>query len=129
MIIVPFRQQVRRLLLAGASVPVYGYLPDDIAHLPCICIGRPSLFEGDVATVMRATLTITLLGRRINDEDSQAQLDALGDELFELLGGTRLARTTELSVACRSFTPGTVIVGGLEMPAYLATVTTDALSC
>jgi hypothetical protein len=71
------------------SVPVYGYLPDDVAHLPCLAVGRPSARDSGTPAVMTMTLDATLLGRRISDEDSQAELDALADELFDVAGCTR----------------------------------------
>jgi hypothetical protein len=85
--------------------------------------------ETGTAIVMRESLDVTLLGRRISDEDSQAELDALGDELSTPSGPPAASRSTTSLLTCRTFVPGTVVVGSSEYPAYLATVTIDIMSC
>ena len=75
------------------------------------------------------TLDVTLLGRRISDDDSQAELDALADQMFSTLGGTRLVRVDGLAMRCELMLPGTVLVAGLEYPAYIASVSTDTVTC
>lgn len=130
--IVDLRRDVRDLLRAECSTPVYGYLPDDVAHLPCLAVGRPGGRDSGTPAVMRMSLDITLLGRRISDEDSKAELDALADEVFDALGCTRnvkIGADQPRFAVCRSFRPGTAIVAGLEYPAYLFTVDVDILTC
>jgi hypothetical protein len=78
---------------------------------------------------MGVEMEVTLLGRRISDEDSQSELDALADQLFSVLGGTRNVRVDDAFYRCTLFLPGTVLVAGLEYPAYIATVTTDTVTC
>jgi hypothetical protein len=127
--IVPFRRIVSNVATEAGSVPVYRYLPDDVAHLPCIVVGRPTIREASQPAVMTLTLDVTLLGRRISDEDSQAELDALGDQLFEMFGGTRGLKVDDGHLHCTNLRPGTVAVAGQEMPAYIVTVSQDAISC
>lgn len=127
--ILTMRRMVATLLAETCTVPVYTYLPDDPAHIPCLIVGRPSMRETGMPIVMRQTLDVTLLGRRISDEDSQMELDALGDDLFDGLGSTRGVKVDTSLLTCRVFLPGTVIVAGQEFPAYLATVTIDIMSC
>jgi hypothetical protein len=127
-VIAPFRAQVTELV-AGTGVPTYGWLPDDVAHLPVCVVGRPSLREADTAGMMTMTLDVTLLGRRIADEDAQAELDAQADQLFAVLGGTRNVRTDFGFLRCVGLLPGTVFVAGLECPAYIASVSTETLTC
>ena len=74
-------------------------------------------------------LPVTLLGRRVADEDAQMQLLALGDELFKVLGGTKNREVNGLFLRCESLDPGTVFVAGVEIPAYVATVDTEDLTC
>ena len=123
------RRMVATLLSETCTPPVYSYLPDDVAHLPCLVVGRPSMRETGTPIVMRQTLDVTLLGRRISDEDSQAELDAYADELFDALGATRGVKVDTSMLTCRTFVPGTVLVASSEYPAYLATVTIDITSC
>ena len=63
------------------------------------------------------------------DEDAQAQLDALGDELLKVLGGSKNRQVNGLFLRCTSLDAGTVFVAGTEYPAYLATVDTEDLTC
>ena len=130
--IVEFREQVTDLLRSTCSVPVYGWLPDDVAHLPVIAVGRPGERESGTPTVGTMSLDITLLGRRIADEDSQAELDALADELWGALGytrGVKIGATQPRLLTCHTFRPGTALVAGLDYPAYLFTVTIDISVC
>lgn len=130
MFVVPFRQAVVTLLRSQELVPVYGYLPDDVAHLPCHVVGRPTVRESGTPAVMTMTLDVSLLGRRISDEDSQMELDTLADQLFVLLGGTRNVTVANNNrMHCTGLLPATVMVAGNEMPAYIASVAMDALSC
>lgn len=129
MIITDFRAAVVDVLTSTASVPVIGFLPDDVAELPVLVVGRPSIREAGIKALMALSLDVTLLGRRISDDDSQAELDALADELFTNLGGTRNVKSNDLMLRCTLILPATVLVAGLEYPAYLATVTTDTMTC
>src|SRR5262245_20718631 len=123
------RSVVGDLLAGRSSAPVYTFLPDDIAELPCLVVGRPTMRESRTAGVSTQTLTVTLLGRRISDEDSHFELDTLGDELYANLGGTKSVHHGRLHLRCTLFVPGTVTVAGQEMPAYLADVAREILSC
>jgi hypothetical protein len=127
-VITTAREQVAGLV-ASTGLATYSYLPDDVAHLPCHVIGRPSLRETFTSGVMGVELDVTLMGRRINDEDSQRELDALADQLFAVLGGTKNVRVGDAFYRCTLFLPGTVLVAGQEYPAYIATVTTDTVTC
>ena len=127
-VIAPFRADVAELLTA-TGVPTYQWAPDDPAHIPCQVIGRPSLRESGRPKIMLMTLDVTLLGRRASDDDSQAELDALADQMFMALGGTRLVRINGLAMRCEALLPGTVLVAGLEYPAYIASVSTDTVTC
>lgn len=130
MFVIPFRQAVITLLTAGSPVPVYGYLPDDVAELPCHVVGRPTGRETGTPAVVRMTLDVTLLGRRISDEDSQKQLDTLADDLLALLGGTRNVTVGDNNrMHWTEVTPATVMVAGLEMPAYVTSIVMDTVTC
>ena len=126
--IVEFRRAVYDAL-GSTSVPVYWFLPDDPAHLPCNVVGRPNVRESGTPGVSTLELAVTLIGRRVADEDAQAQLDALGDELLKVLGGSKNRQVNHLFLRCTSLDAGTVFVAGTEYPAYLATVDTEDLTC
>jgi hypothetical protein len=127
-VIVEFRRAVFDAL-GSTSVPVYGFLPDDVAHLPCHVVGRPLLRESGTAAVLTLELGVTLLGRRVSDQDAQEQLDALADELVKALGGTRSREVNGLHLRMTALDPGTATVAGVDIPAYVATVDTETLTC
>jgi hypothetical protein len=127
-VIVEFRRAVFDAL-GSTSVPVYGFLPDDVAHLPCHVVGRPLLRESGTAAVLTLELGVTLLGRRISDQDAQAELDALADELVKALGGTRSREVNGMHLRMTALDPGTATVAGVDIPAYVATVDTETLTC
>ena len=126
--IVEFRRAVYDAL-GSTSVPVYWWLPDDVAHLPCHVVGRPSVRESVTPGVATLELPVTLLGRRVADEDAQAQLDALGDELLKVLGGSKNRQVNGLFLRCTVLDPATAFVAGVEIPAYVATVDSEDLTC
>ena len=126
--IVEFRRAVFDAL-GSTSIPVHEWLPDDVAHLPCHVVGRPAVRESGTPGVMTLELAVTLLGRRVSDEDAQAQLDALADELLKVLGGTKVRRVNDIYLRDVTLDPATVTVAGSEIPAYIATVNTEAMTC
>ena len=64
LMIVEFRRAVYDAL-GSTSVPVYWWLPDDPAHLPCHVVGRPAVRESVTPGVATLELAVTLLGRRV----------------------------------------------------------------
>ena len=110
-----------------AARPSTSGLSPTMAHIPVLVVGRPSAREGR-CHVMTSRWTSPCWGAGW-DDDAQAELDAYADELWTVLGGTRGVKVGDTHLACRGVVPATVAVAGLEYPAYLHTVTTDALSC
>lgn len=128
--ITTLRRQVRDLFRAEGTLPVYGYLPDDVAHLPCYVVGRPNIAESGISAVMTVSMDVIVLGRRVADEDAQAELDGYGDEAFDVLGCTRGVKIADGQLlACRSVTAATVVVAGMDIPCYSLSVDTDILTC
>src|SRR5438552_13568580 len=100
------------------SAPTYGHLPDDVAHVPCLVVGRPTIGESGIPAVMTMRLEVLVLGRRLNDNDAQAELDAIADETFDVLGATRGTKLGDRLLSCTEVRPLSVLVAGLEYPAY-----------
>ena len=46
-----------------------------------------------------------------------------------MLGGSKNRQVNGLYLRCASLDPGTVFVAGVEIPAYVATVDTEDLTC
>lgn len=128
--ITDFRRRVANHLRAECtSLPVFKYLPDDPAHIPCAVVGRPRLAEAAQPAVMDLSLDVAVLGRRVADDDAQAELDALTDDVVDAWGGTRGVKVDDVSFHQTGVEPGTVLVAGVEYPAYLVTVESSVMSC
>src|SRR5262245_59995512 len=78
--------------LAGALAPleweVRTYEPSDVVEVPCVVVGRPTMAvegtgQGSLFTI---TNPVWVMGRRLGDEDSVAELDAVTDQTLELVG-------------------------------------------
>lgn len=119
--IVTFREALYRMLVATATVPVYRYLPGSADELPCLVVGRPGGgTDPDVSAVVRMSGDVVALGRRDNDDDAQAELDALGDYLLDRFWAPDPVEG--LAVLLDDVTPSTVEVAGQVVPAYTAAV-------
>jgi hypothetical protein len=118
--------------LLGSAWPVHRYLPDDVAELPCIAVPRPRLTPGDKAMIT-AAVVVLVVGRRLNDDDSQAELDDVADLVIERFGGITRSIATEhplvRRLVCDDVTPNTTVVAGLDYPAYALTITAHMTSC
>jgi hypothetical protein len=128
--VVRFRRALTELVDQLGALQTYGHQPDDVACLPCYVVGRPAARESSTPAVMTMTADVRVVGRRMNDADAQAELDTLADELFAILGGTRVVNIEGVGrLACRSFIPDTVFVAGLEYPSYRMSVSMDHITC
>lgn len=105
--------------LAGLDVPVWTFLPDDLNEIPCVVVRQPTM-QADVQ-LYAATVPVIVVGRRLNDEDAQAELDDLADAV---VGGLRGP-----DVAISTIEPGTVTVAELVHPAYSVTVAVGRIDC
>jgi len=71
--------------LAGAEWPTWTFKPDDVAEVPCFVIERP-VFQIDVQLYV-ATCAVLTIGRRLNDEDAQVELDLMTEDAMKRLRG------------------------------------------
>jgi hypothetical protein len=118
-----FRADLRAWLsdtlpLVDVELPVVAFLPDDIAELPVVVIGRTGMIasEGVMATF---TVWVDLVGRRLADEDAQVELDTLGDGLLAALS------VLPANMHLLGIDPQIVTIAGLEYPVHRATVAVD----
>jgi hypothetical protein len=126
---VTMRRHLAEHLAAESTLPVFRYQPDDITQLPCLVIGRPGKTETELPSVMTMRLDIVLLGRRVNDDDSQAELDAYDDATFAALGSTRSFKLGDVQYRCVEGRAGTASVAAMDYPAYSYTVVCDISTC
>lgn len=91
---------------------VWAHQPDDINAVPCYVIGRPTI-EGD-SNLLTVSLPVSVIGSRLSDEDSQAQLDRALDVVFDRL------RRSEFAIV--HVDPTAQVVADKTYPAYLVTV-------
>lgn len=123
------------LLLAdafGQSYPVHGWLPADTSELPAIVVGRPTLTpDPTLPTAVAYTFPVMVVGRRINDDDAQAQLDETTDEVVAALkgfvGGLVLGPLSRVAVA--SVEPDLASIAGDEYPSYRIVLAATSVLC
>lgn len=106
--------------LVGAPWPAHLYPPDDVAELPCYVIQRPSLsYDVQFAT---ATTFVDVIGRRLNDDEAQQELDDAADAARQALIGPEVAVT-----ACDPIVA--VFTGTQTRPAYRLTTLIANIEC
>src|SRR5262249_10333999 len=105
-----------------ADPPVYRYLPDDVAAMTCVIVGRPSLDQGATAAVRNALVPVNVLGIRVSADEHQAELDAATDEVYAALG------MTGSPVTVTRVEPVVLNVAGTDWPAYTLSTTTEVLA-
>jgi hypothetical protein len=114
--------EIRQMIadaLASAPWPVHPFEPDDVNELPCYVVSRPSLtFDVLDAT---ATVPVYAIGRRLNDAESQAELDAATDAAWEALLGP--------SIGVVAVIPTERIAASVSRPAYRLDAVVGRIEC
>lgn len=120
--------------LVGSSWPVHRYLPDDVAEVPCIAVPRPRLTPGPgTPSIPAGALIVLVVGRRMNDDDAQAELDEVADLVVARFGN--LAKSVRLEdpliprLVVDDVSPSTVTVAGLDYPVYAVTIAASFTLC
>ena len=114
-------------LLKDAPHPVHLYLPGNADDLPAFVVGRPNIAEGDQAALIGTTVPVFALGRRLGDDDSQRQLDLMGDLLLARFWTP--PRTEGVGIRLQSITAGVIEVAGVDIPAYTASLLCTSTYC
>lgn len=118
--------------LDGSPWPVHKYLPDDVGALPCIAVPRPRLSPTE-ANLSMGELPVFVVGSRITNDDSQAELDSVTDTVVQRFGG--LGKTVRLEsplinrLLLTDVSPTTLIVAGADYPAYTLTIQATFTTC
>lgn len=121
-----FRQAVHADLYDKLATPLWDEIPDDIAELPCVVVGRPGGQESTATPVVwDLALTVWVIGRRQQAGGSEAELLALLDDVFVAFGGTRGAGAFTLSRVVAQL----VNIAGNDCPAYAVTVEQASATC
>jgi len=96
-----------RELLADALAPVgwdvHRFEPSSVDVVPCVVVGRPSMEIA--ANLYTITNPVWVIGRRMGDEDSALELDAVTDRAVNLLRSA--ATVTMLTPALRAIAEST----------------------
>jgi hypothetical protein len=122
------RQRLFDLVSASTDLPVYRWLPGTTDDLPCYVIGRPDLDEQPQArAVQQLTIPVYALGRTMRDDDAQAQLDDLADDLTNLLW--KPPQEPGQSMRLTRLRATVVPVAGVDIPAYTGTVVAATAPC
>jgi hypothetical protein len=126
-----FRTEVHSVL-AGAlpDIALWDVIPEDVNELPCIVVGRPGGRQTATAVVFDLELTVFVIGRRHTAGRSEAELMALADQVFTVLGGTRGTRTPQGEVVgVTRIDPRELAIAGQNCPAYALEVEASATTC
>lgn len=127
--IVEFRASVHALLDRDHHLPVSLYAPDDVTLLPCLVVGAPTVRESRTPGVSTLSLPVYVLGRRLGDDDSQAELDTEADLALSVLGGSKSRQSGSATLRCVSATPGVTTVAGADVPTYVLAVEAEYATC
>jgi hypothetical protein len=103
--------QMRAMLAKSLSTlewPVHHYKPDDINEVPCFVVDRPTV-EVDVQNYV-VRCSVIVIGRRINDEDAQGELDNVTEAAMLAIRGPEIDVST--------VDPIIAMVAELTHPAY-----------
>jgi hypothetical protein len=120
---------VRRSLAEAVDelgVAVFPTLPDDVADLPCVVVGRPALSpsETDLPTLAIRT-PVYVVGSRVIHEDSQDELDQLTSDVLAAFGLNRYeVDLGSLLIGGRieSASPTMLTIAGQDYPGYIVTI-------
>ncbi len=127
--IVEFRDAVRGLLETQSVVPVVEFVPDDVANVPCVIVGRPDVSEGDTATLFDLDLDLWVIGNRNVVGGTGRQLDEMADAILATFGGTRSTSFNGVPLQATSVSARTVDIAKYTYPCYNITIETTTHNC
>lgn len=115
-----FRQWCYDLCAAYVDLPVYLWLPGNAEELPCYVVGRPDMDEDTPRSVQKVSIPVYALGRTLRDDDAQAELDRMADNLVNLYWKPPLQPGVSLRMTRIRAT--VLTIAAIEVPAYTATL-------
>ena len=121
------RSLVYDIVAGGVDEHVYRWLPAAVDDVPCYVVGRPSSREGTSRAMCQVTVPVYALGRTLRDDEAQAELDAMGDRLHELLW--KPPQTPGTSLRLERCDATVIQIAGVDIPAYTASVVTATAYC
>ena len=121
------REAVYDIVAGGVDEHVYRWLPASADDVPCYVVGRPGTREGQSRAMLQSTVPVYALGRTLRDDEAQAELDAMGDRLHELLW--KPPQSPGMSLRLERCDATVIQIAGVEIPAYTASVITAAAYC
>ncbi len=124
-----FRSAVRGLLGTQSVVPVVEFVPDDVANVPCVVVGRPDVRAGDAPTLFDLDLDLWVIGNRNVVGGTGDQLDEMTDEILATFGGTRSTSFGGVPLQATSVSARTVDIANFTYPCYTITVETTTHTC
>jgi hypothetical protein len=124
-----YRFAVHDLCSRGLTTACHDTIPDDVAELPAVVIGRPAATPSNDPGVYDGVLEIFVLGRRTQPGDYEKELLDLADGVWELLGGTKGTEHGGYHLSIRAIAPRTLNVAGNEIISYVVAVVTTLSTC
>lgn len=112
------------------TCPLWPEIPDDVAEVPCVVVGRSGGRTTAQAVVFDLTLVVYVIGRRQQAGQAEDELSTLADQVFLALGGTRGTKGPNgLAIAVTRLDPRSLVIAGQECPAYTVEVEASATTC
>lgn len=115
--------------IGGEEVPTFRWLPLSPEELPCYVVGRPTIAEGSIPSLVETSVPVFALGRTTRDDDAQVELDDLAERLIGALWMPWRAMPDGVSLRLTALDPTVIEIAGTEVPAYTATVVADSTYC
>lgn len=123
-----FRSDIISHLSSEVSTPVRDDIPESVAEVPCIVVGRASVSEGTSAAVLDLQADVWVVGRRSDAGGRDIELDQIADDVWEAFGTARAVTLLHGTYHAIDCTGRAADIAGKTHPAYTITVTTSVTS-
>lgn len=114
---------------AAQPVEIWPHVPEDVTALPCLVVGYPESSPARETAVFDRTLTVYVLGRRVDAGDPEGELVVLTDSTFAALGGSNGVKQDGQHLTPTNVTHRTVSVAGVDHDAYLIGIESPYADC
>jgi len=116
-------------LLDQLPFPINPTLPSNIAEVPCIVVGSPSISQSAQPGILTLTSNLYVLARTIDVAERDDELEQMTDMLVEVLGGSHGTTEAAIGLSMVRVDHRTVSVAGNDHPSYVVAVESSAVTC
>jgi len=116
-------------LIGELPFPVHRTVPGDVAEVPCLVLGAPSVGQDSRPGILSLTSNIYVIGRRVDVAERDDELEEMCDMLLIQLGGSHGVMHDNLGFSFETATAQTLSIAGVDFPTYVVTVESSAVTC